>query len=125
MDAFSSDAVPIHLMTREAMAIYLQKLAPGGMVLAHVMNRHMELATVAAGIAGANGAITRVMHSESIDNDEQYIFGSSVAAMARADADFGSLAQSPKWPVQPIDQTQGVWTDDYSNIVGAMIRNLR
>ena len=124
MDAFSSDAVPIHLMTREAMTIYLQKLAPGGMVLAHVMNRHMELATVAAGIAGANGAITRVMQSENIDNDDQYIFGSAVAAMARTDADFGSLAESAKWPVQPIGNTR-VWTDDYSNIVGAMIRHMR
>ena len=43
LDAFSSDAIPIHLMTREAMAIYLRKLAPHGIVLMHVSNRHMEL----------------------------------------------------------------------------------
>ena len=51
VDAFSSDAIPVHLMTKEAMAIYLKKLAPGGVVIMHVSNRHLELASVVAGIA--------------------------------------------------------------------------
>jgi hypothetical protein len=124
MDAFTSDAVPIHLMTREAMALYLRKLAPGGMVIAHVMNRHMELPSVFAGVADANGMVTRVMHSDASIEEESFIFGSSVAAAARTDEDFGALRNSGNWQIENPDPRQWVWTDDYSNIVGAMIRRL-
>ncbi|MPZ57292.1 MAG: class I SAM-dependent methyltransferase [Rhizobiales bacterium] len=125
IDAFSSDAIPVHLLTREAMAIYLQKLAPGGMVLVHVSNRHMELATVVAGIAEANGLVTRVIDSDEGDDDENHKFSSNVAAAARADTDFGALAQSDDWQLEEADPDQRVWTDDYSNIVGAIVRKMR
>jgi hypothetical protein len=124
MDAFSSDAVPVHLLTREAMALYLRKLAPGGLVGSHVMNRHLELPSVVAGIASANGLVTRIMSSDGADAD-QYMFASSVAAVARKDEDFGPLLKSGDWPVQEPDPDRRVWTDDYSNIAGAMIRHLR
>src|SRR5258707_8837945 len=58
VDAFSSDAIPIHLLTREAMALYLNKLTPRGMVVMHVSNRHLELASLVAGIAATNGHLT-------------------------------------------------------------------
>jgi hypothetical protein len=124
MDAFSSDAVPVHLLTREAMALYLRKLAPGGIVGSHVMNRHLELPSVVAGIAAANGLVTRIMSSDSADG-EQYLFASSVAAVARKDEDFGPLLKSDDWLVQELDPHQRVWTDDYSNIIGAVLRHLR
>jgi hypothetical protein len=126
VDAFSSDAIPIHLLTREAMAIYLKKLAPGGIVSIHVSNRHLELASVVAGIAAANGAITRVNDGgDSTENENDYMFIGTVTAVARRDEDFGPLAQSPFWSVQEPDPEQWVWTDDYSNIVGALMRRLR
>jgi hypothetical protein len=125
MDAFSSDAVPVHLLTREAMALYLKKLAPGGMVVSHVMNRHMELPSVVAGIAAANGAVTRVMHAFEFGDTGSYIFGSSVAAVARNDKEFGRLLDLGNWELERPDPRQSVWTDDYSNIVGAMLRQYR
>jgi spermidine synthase len=124
MDAFSSDAVPVHLLTREAMELYRRKLAPGGLVGSHVMNRHLELPSVVAGIADANGMVTRIMYSWESDA-QRYLFGSSVAAVARNDSDFGPLLNSGDWFVQKPDPEQWVWTDDYSNIVGALIRHLR
>jgi hypothetical protein len=124
MDAFSSDAVPVHLLTREAMALYLRKLAPGGMVVSHVMNRHLELPSVVAGIAAANGLVTRVMYATEYDTG-RYLFGSGVAAVARSDADFGALLHDGSWLVERPDPKQWVWTDDYSNVVGALIRNMR
>ncbi len=125
MDAFTSDAVPVHLLTREAMALYLKKLAPGGMVVSHVMNRHMELASVVAGVAAANNAVTRVMQAFEINEPGSYIYGSSVAAVARNDKDFGRLLDLGNWELEPPDPRQWVWTDDYSNIVGAMLRHYR
>jgi hypothetical protein len=106
------------------MALYLEKLAPGGLIVSHVMNRHLELPSVVAGIAAANGLVTRVMHSGNYDS-ERYLFGSSVAAVARKDEDFGVLLESGDWVEQQVDPEQRVWTDDYSNILGAMLRQMR
>ncbi len=125
MDAFNSDAVPVHLLTREAMALYLKKLALGGIVISHVMNRHMELASVVAGIAGANGLVTWISDSDDVPHDEYYIYNSTAAVVARTDEDLGTLVTSGKWREQLPDPKQRVWSDDYSNIIGAMIRHLR
>jgi hypothetical protein len=125
VDAFSSDAIPIHLLTREAMAIYLKKLSPHGMVVMHVSNRHLELASVVAGIAAANGLITRVSDSSDLDEAANpYKFVATVAAVARSEQDFGALAQARDWALKAPDPGQWVWTDDYCNIVGAVFRKL-
>lgn len=127
VDAFTSDAIPIHLLTREALAMYLKKLDQSGMVVFHISNRHLELASVVAGIAGANQAHIRIHRSEDIDENEDttYKFSTTVAAIARADADFAALTRSEYWKVEQPDPKQWVWTDDYSNIIGALIRNLK
>jgi hypothetical protein len=125
VDAFSSDAIPIHLLAREAMAMYKAKLRPHGMVVMHISNRHLELASVVAGIAAANGLITRIDDSADIDEAANpYKYSGTVAAIARSEEDFGLLAQSRDWELETPDPAQWVWTDDYSNIVGAVIRKL-
>ena len=126
VDAFSSDAIPVHLLTREAMAIYLQKLRPHGMIVMHISNRHLELASIVAGIAAANGLVTLV--SDRPDPDETgnpYKFSGTVAAVARSREDFAELVQSGDWELTPPDPAQRVWTDDYCNILGAVMRQLR
>jgi hypothetical protein len=126
VDAFTSDAIPIHLLTKEAMEIYLRKLAPRGMVLIHISNRHLELASVVTGIAAANGAVTRVSESGDVTEDDgDYKFLGTVTASARKDEDLGPLAKSQYWELQRPDPRHRVWTDDYSNIIGALIRQLR
>ena len=57
LDAFSSDAIPVHLLTREALAGYLSRLKPGGVIILHVSNRHLELASVAAAVGAADGLV--------------------------------------------------------------------
>jgi hypothetical protein len=126
VDAFSSDAIPIHLMTREAMALYARKIAPGGMIVMHLSNRHLELASVVAGIAQQNGLVTRLNDDDTENtDDEEYRFESTVAAAARRDEDFGTLTKSEHWKTQAPDPDQWVWTDDYSNIIGSVIRKMR
>jgi hypothetical protein len=126
VDAFTSDAIPIHLITREAMALYLRKLGPHGIVAVHISNRYLELASVVAGIAAANGAVTRLNDgSDFNENASEYLFSGTVAAVARNDEDFGDLIWSKYWPRRNADPRQWVWTDDYSNIVGAVIRQLK
>jgi hypothetical protein len=128
VDAFSSDTIPIHLLTREAMRLYLQKLAPGGLIAVHLSNWYLELASVVAGIAHANGLIARTNPEDGDEHKDvdQYKFTSTVTVAARMDEDFGALANSENgWPIEQPDRTQRTWTDDYCNIVGAIIRKLR
>jgi hypothetical protein len=124
VDAYSSDAIPIHLATEEAMAIYKAKLAPQGAVLMHVSNRHLELASVVVGIAQANDLKSWVYNEDS-NRDNEYIFATNVVVSAREEADIGKLASSDLWAETEADEHQRVWTDDYSNVLGAVYRRLR
>jgi hypothetical protein len=124
VDAYSSDAIPIHLATEEAMKIYKDKLAPHGAVVMHVSNRHLELESVVVGIAKANDLKSWV-YSEDSGRDAEYIFSTTVVVSAREQDDVGKLATSDKWTLTRAKESQRVWTDDYSNIVGALWRRLR
>jgi hypothetical protein len=124
VDAYSSDAIPIHLATQEAMAIYKQKLAPHGVVVMHVSNRHLELSSVVVGIADANGLKSWVF-SHDAGRDSEYVFSTTVVISARAAADIGRLADDEKWVLTEARKDRRVWTDDYSNILGAVWRRMR
>jgi hypothetical protein len=124
VDAYSSDAIPIHLATEEAMEIYKDKLAPQGAVAMHVSNRHLELSSVVVGIADANDLKSWV-YSEDSNRESEYIFATSVVVSAREETDVGKLASSEQWALTEADEHQRVWTDDYSNVLGAVWRRLR
>ncbi len=123
VDAYSSDAIPIHLATREAMAIYKSKLKPDGIVTLHLSNRNLALDGVAVGIAAANGMQTWIYDdSREDDNDDEYIYSSDVAISVNKAEDLGELVFSTNWKLAKPDASQRVWTDDYSNIIGAIAR---
>ena len=124
VDAYSSDAIPIHLATEEAMAIYKAKLAPQGAVVMHVSNRHLELASVVVGIAEENDLKSWVYNEDS-GRDNEYIFTTEVVISAREEADVGKIASDDKWALTEATEGQRVWTDDYSNVLGAVWRRLR
>jgi len=124
VDAYSSDAIPIHLATAEAMKIYKDKLAPQGVVVMHVSNRHLELESVVVGIAEANDLKSWVYNEDS-GRDDEYVFATDVVVSAREEADVGQLASSDKWAETEPTENQRVWTDDYSNILGAVYRRLK
>jgi hypothetical protein len=124
VDAYSSDSIPVHLATREAMAVYKSKLAPGGAVLMHISNRHLELASVVTGIAGANGLQTWVSNDfDDAERDDEYVFTSQVAISAAKEADIGELNTLEHWILQQPNPAIWTWTDDYSNILGAIWRH--
>ena len=117
LDAFSSDAVPAHLMTREALALYVSKLAPGGVVAFHVSNRSLRLERVAGGIAREAGLASRIFD----DGRQGEAFGldpSTWVAVARREEDLGALASDPNWPAfDPAVYELEVWRDDFSDIM--------
>ena len=123
IDAYSSDAIPIHLATREAMAVYKSKLKPDGIVTLHISNMYLALDDVAVDIAGANGMKTWVYDdSNEDDNDDEYIYSSDVAISASKAEDLGELALNKNWKLAAPDASQRVWTDDYSNLIGAIAK---
>jgi hypothetical protein len=106
------------------MKIYKDKLAPQGLVVMHVSNRHLELSSVVVGIADANDMKSWV-YSEDSGRDNEYIFATTVVVSARDEADIGKLASSDQWALTEPTENQRVWTDDYSNVLGAVYRRLR
>jgi hypothetical protein len=122
VDAYSSDAIPVHLATREAMAIYKSKLAPHGVVLMHISNRHLELQSVVVGIAAANDLKAWVWSGDDEEDDDNYVFGSDVVISAAQPEDIGTLDDGKAWVLTPPNPALRTWTDDYSNIAGAFWR---
>ena len=122
LDAFSSDAIPVHLLTREALAIYLHKLAPGGIVLFHISNRFVQLEPVVANLAADAGAAALIQEYDP--TTEESNAGASAAtwvAVARNRNDFGLLDADDRWRLPDLDARVGLWTDDYSNIFRTLI----
>src|SRR2546421_387907 len=123
LDAFSSDAVPAHLLTREALALYLSKLAPGGIVAFHVSNRSLELERVVGGIAADAGLVARIFNDNQNEGDKERNeeIGkdpSTWVVVARSEADLGALSSDARW--QPLDTRSRklvLWRDDFSNVV--------
>jgi hypothetical protein len=126
IDAFSSDSIPVHLLTAEAIELYGSKLAPGGILAIHISNRYMELESVISALAkrtGMTGRFGKFLPPEPL-REGQHVNPSQVAVLARAEADLGAILADERW--KPLDSgSTAVWTDDYSNILAAIWRGLR
>jgi hypothetical protein len=122
LDAFSSDAIPIHLLTREAFAGYLSHLAPHGVIAVHVSNRHMELANVVAAVGAAQGLVAYLKQDGAAnDFSHDYHANARVVVLAKDTSDLGDLPSRNGWE-RIVNPGVAVWTDDYSNVIGAIIR---
>jgi hypothetical protein len=118
IDAFSSDAVPVHLLTREALALYVSKLSPGGLIAFHVTNRHLDLAPVVARAGRALGLAVVERHDRAK--------GAGVTrtpswwvVLARSPQRLESLLARPGWRIPKVTSGR-VWTDDYSNVLSVV-----
>jgi spermidine synthase len=121
LDAFTSDAIPVHLMTHEAMSMYLTRLAPHGVIAFHISSQHLKLAPVVARLAGSLDLV-------AIENVDRKTAGpwaegkseSHWVVLARSREDLRSLKDDPRWiPLVPAAATP-LWTDDFSNILGVI-----
>jgi hypothetical protein len=117
IDAFSSDAIPLHLMTSEAVAVYLRALAPGGVIVVHISNRFMELEPQVAALAKEHGLSARKRFD--FPKGSRNLTPSDWIALAREPATLDRLAQAR--PDEPwsglMAPAPRVWTDDYASIL--------
>jgi predicted membrane-bound spermidine synthase len=123
LDAFSSDAIPVHLLTREALTMYLQKLAPNGIVLFHISNRFVDLEPVLANLAADLRVAALIQNYEPTSEQESAVGACSstwVAVAPNAD-DLRLLEADDRWSAPVPGARVGIWTDDYSNIFRTLI----
>ena len=127
LDTFSSDAVPLHMLTREAFALYKSRLGAHGVLVINISNRNMELADAVAASAAANGMVTALNldRKQAGTSRETLRFKAEIALVARSDAELKALKLGPDWHViRPAADTP-VWTDDYSNVLDAILTKIR
>jgi spermidine synthase len=114
VDAFSGDAIPLHLLTREAMAVYRRQLAPGGVVAFHVSNSYLELAPEIALVAEAEGMQAKVVESFAVPAEGAY---RATWVLVSADAGFfRKPGVEAATSVIPRREGLRMWTDDYSSL---------
>ncbi len=119
LDAFSSDAVPVHLMTREALALYVDKIAEHGLVAFHVSSRYMDLEPVLAALAADHAPPL----AARIREDFFAAFPASPSTwvlMARDESDLGPVTMDGRWRTLAGERSGRPWTDDFSDVVGAL-----
>ena len=126
LDAFSGDSIPMHLMTREALALYLRKLAPGGIIAFHISNLYFQLAPTLGDLA-QDAHLACMTASDTAVTPAQSQGGKSPSiwlVMARSSADLDTLASNTGYAFRwsPVKGRPGarIWTDDYSNLLSVV-----
>lgn len=116
LDAFSSDAIPMHLMTRQALDLYVSKLAPGGWIVFHISNRNLDLTEVVADLARSRNlsALSLLdMTPPQPDGKDP----SHWVVLTQDSRSFGTLANDPNARPLLSNGAEDVWTDDFSDIL--------
>jgi SAM-dependent methyltransferase len=117
VDAFSSDSIPVHLITREALGLYLRHMKPDGVIAFHVSNRFLELPPVVGRLASERGLQVLLVSDEGKDGDEDHTKTDWVL-IARDPAPLAAKPIAAIEPAPPEDRPHWrTWTDDYSNLV--------
>jgi len=119
LDAFSSDAIPLHLLTREALKLYLAKLSESGIMVFHISNRYLNLKPILGNLANHMNLVCLVQEDMDLSEAEKKAkkAPSTWVVIARRSPDLNRLAADHRW--KPLSSTpkSKLWTDDFSNIV--------
>lgn len=127
LDAFSSDSIPVHLLTREALQIYLKHLQPNGLLAFHISNRYFDLRDPLARL-GESLSLKVFVRNDSVVTNSQRDEGKSESlwvVLAHQSRDFMPLAELPNWERRAADKNFPLWTDDHANVLGALITDTR
>jgi spermidine synthase len=116
VDAFSSDSIPVHLLTRQAIQVYTRCMAEGGIIAVHISNRFLDLKPVLANLAGELGLSARLVRDEPDESDTRDSRSDWVLIAAGQD----TLEQAPlagRTEALKPDARVGVWTDQFNNLL--------
>ncbi len=118
VDAFSGDAIPVHLITNEAMNLYTRRLAPHGAIAFHISNRYFDFAPILARIAREQGLVGYIQDDPATDDQAaQGKLEATWVVLARDPADLGSIPTDPRWQPLGSGGDAPLWTDQYSDLL--------
>ncbi|WP_371395384.1 fused MFS/spermidine synthase [Fretibacter rubidus] len=122
IDAFSSDTIPTHLLTREAMDLYISRLKPDGVIFFHTSNRVMDVASVVVRLADDAGFESRYISRRNFDGKlyAEFQMPSTGVIMGPKDRIEAATAGISDWKAFQPSPSVKVWSDDYSSIIGAL-----
>jgi spermidine synthase len=121
LDAFSSDSIPMHLLTREALALYLRKLAPGGSLLFHISSRTLDLGPVIGALAADAGVPARMMLDRAPPSTSFWRRTSAqVVVLAGHGGELSGLEPADGWAELPPIGERFLWTDQRSDLLRAV-----
>ena len=120
VDAFSSDAIPIHLLTKEAFELYFRNLKPDGILAVHVTNRYLNLAPVTAAIAESLGKEAKIIRTDV--DDTKALSATSWVLISGQHSLFKSALLGKICHDIPVPPNTRPWTDDYSNLFQTLKR---
>lgn len=116
LDAFSSDAIPVHLLTREAFAVYLRHLAPGGLLAIHISNHYLDLAPVVSRLARQFGFYMTLIDYEE-NAEEWWLYASSWMLLSQSEAATTAEGIRGRNPAPSPNPAPGpLWTDDFASV---------
>jgi hypothetical protein len=120
IDAFSSDSIPVHLITREAIEVYMRHLAPGGLLAVHISNRFLDLKPVLANIAATLGLTARNVSDSPADNQPGSM--TDWVLIAADESAFGDELLAVSEPLEASPQFS-IWTDHFNNLLNVLKSN--
>jgi len=119
LDAFSSDAIPVHLVTQQALDLYLSKLAQGGILAFHISNRSLDLKPILADLAESRNLVCIGFDDLKLSSVEGHD-PSQWVVMARSAPEISNLSINSQWERLNGRKDVSVWSDDFSNILRAI-----
>lgn len=129
LDGFCSDAIPVHLLTREALHLYMSKLAPGGVLAMHVSNVHLDLPPLIARLADDHSPPLEVRSCNDDTSESERMDGKTASQwmlVARTEDDLRPMLRRPggtiqriDWRSVPRDPNAPLWRDDFANLLRA------
>lgn len=127
LDAFSSDAPPVHLLTREAFELYGRKLAPNGRLAVNLTNRYLDLSTIVARLAEGASLRGRIRYDTSpvAPQAPDGRLGSIWCVLIPESTDFGDFDRDTRWSPLPPAVDGPPWTDDSTDLLGPMLARIR
>ena len=122
LDAFTGDAIPVHLLTEEAFAIYQRHLTPDGILAVHISNLHFNLRPVMRARAEAMGVVAVLVESDA--DDERNLYTADWMLITTNGPFLADPELQSMWTLRPLDEDENLaeflWTDDYSNLLGTL-----
>jgi len=123
VDAFSSDSVPVHLVTREALRLYVSRLVPDGAIAFHISNRYLDLESVLSATVASEG-LSAIANRDTAIHQGEANLGRSPShwlLVAKGHAELGQVQAKIGWRWLEGGSRTSPWTDDYSNILEALL----